>query len=137
MNEQQLTCLALNIYHEARGEPLEGQLAVAFVTHNRAMDRSGEFRRHNTYCDVVKQGYKPGKMSCHFSWYCDGKSDKAKDLNSWRRIKVLAKQFIMNYHTMNDPTKGAMHYHTVDVKPWWTNKMSGSILIGDHYFWVK
>ena len=31
-----LLCLALNIYHEARGEPLKGQIAVASVTMNRA-----------------------------------------------------------------------------------------------------
>ena len=28
-------CLALNIYHEARGEPIVGQEAVAYVTINR------------------------------------------------------------------------------------------------------
>jgi len=27
-----LACLSVNVYHEARGEPDEGQLAVAYVT---------------------------------------------------------------------------------------------------------
>ena len=32
---EQLSCLALNIFHEARGEPKLGQYAVAHVTKNR------------------------------------------------------------------------------------------------------
>ena len=32
---QELGCLAMNIYHEARGEPEMGKLAVAAVTMNR------------------------------------------------------------------------------------------------------
>jgi N-acetylmuramoyl-L-alanine amidase len=34
--ENALLCLALNVYHEARGETVEGQVAVAMVTMNRA-----------------------------------------------------------------------------------------------------
>lgn len=33
-----LLCLALNIHFESRGEPIEGQLAVAHVTINRAKE---------------------------------------------------------------------------------------------------
>ena len=32
VREQQLDCLAKNIYHEARSEPFEGKVAVAQVT---------------------------------------------------------------------------------------------------------
>lgn len=35
--EQALTCLAENVYHEARGESVEGQLAVALVTLGRTL----------------------------------------------------------------------------------------------------
>ena len=50
-------CLALNIYHEARGEPIEGQRAVASVTLNRTLDP----RWPSTVCGVV---YDPQQ----FSW---------------------------------------------------------------------
>ena len=35
MIETALMCLALNIYFEARSEPIEGQIAIAEVTLNR------------------------------------------------------------------------------------------------------
>ena len=44
-------CLAKAVYFESKGEPLNGQLAVAEVVMNRA--KSGRFA--NTLCGVVKQ----------------------------------------------------------------------------------
>lgn len=35
MIAEMLTCIALNVYYEARSEPLEGQYAVAHVVLNR------------------------------------------------------------------------------------------------------
>ena len=49
-------CLALNLYHEARGESLAGNLAVGFVTMNRVADP----RYPDTVCGVVKQSITPG-----------------------------------------------------------------------------
>jgi spore germination cell wall hydrolase CwlJ-like protein len=50
-DEKQLECLAKVVYHEARGEPLKGQEAVAHVVMNRV--NSPKFP--NTICEVVKQ----------------------------------------------------------------------------------
>ncbi len=44
-------CIAVAVYHEARGESLEGQLAVAKVIMNRA--KSGKYP--TSWCGVVKQ----------------------------------------------------------------------------------
>jgi N-acetylmuramoyl-L-alanine amidase len=55
------TCLAENLYHEARGESIDGQLMVAEVTINRVL--SPDFP--NTVCEVVNQ---PGQ----FSWVGKG-----------------------------------------------------------------
>ena len=38
MIAEALVCLALNIYHEAKNQPLIGQIAVAQVTINRVRD---------------------------------------------------------------------------------------------------
>ena len=35
IDQEEVACLAINIYHEARGESSEGKIAVAFVTLNR------------------------------------------------------------------------------------------------------
>ena len=48
----QLTCLAVTVYHEARGEPLVGQLAVATTVINRVHDS----RWPSTICDTIKEG---------------------------------------------------------------------------------
>jgi spore germination cell wall hydrolase CwlJ-like protein len=45
-----LTCLALNIYHEARSESFDGQYAVAHVVINRVQDH----RWPDSICEVVK-----------------------------------------------------------------------------------
>ena len=49
-----ITCLALNIYWEARNQSFIAQVAVAEVTMNRVYDD----RNPNTVCEVVKQGQK-------------------------------------------------------------------------------
>ena len=49
---QELTCLAQNIYFEARSEPLEGKLAVAHVVMNRVASRYFP----DTVCGVVQDG---------------------------------------------------------------------------------
>src|SRR5678815_178687 len=50
----QANCIAVAVYHEARGESLEGQLAVAKVIMNRAA--SGKYP--TSWCGVVKQPWQ-------------------------------------------------------------------------------
>ena len=45
-------CLAMNVYHEARNQPLAGQMAVISVTVNRVNDK----RFPNSICGVVYEG---------------------------------------------------------------------------------
>ena len=52
MIAEMLTCIALNVYYEARSEPLEGQYAVAHVVLNRVADD----KFPDDACKVVKQG---------------------------------------------------------------------------------
>ena len=63
----EVTCLAQNIYWEARNQSIQGMYAVADVTLNRVKDK----RWPSTVCEVVKQR----RRSRQFSWYCDGKPD--------------------------------------------------------------
>ena len=52
INQEELWCLANNIYFEARAESYSGKQAVANVTDNR---KDSELHP-NTYCGVVKEG---------------------------------------------------------------------------------
>ena len=51
MIAEMLTCIALNVYYEARSEPLEGQYAVAHVVLNRVASP----RFPDDACTVVQQ----------------------------------------------------------------------------------
>jgi len=84
--ERQLACLARNVFYEANGEPMAGQMAVAQVTVNRA--RSGLFPRD--LCAVVSQSTVVGGDTrvCQFSWYCN------RDLNKSRVIKRSESSYI-------------------------------------------
>ena len=86
-----ITCLALNIYWEARNQGIVGQLAVGQVVMNRVADK----RYPDTTCKVVMQGpvYRSGypvRHRCQFSWYCDGKSDKVKEHKAYNQAYFIA-----------------------------------------------
>jgi len=71
-NQDDQQCLATTIYHEARGEPREGQIAVAHVN----LNRRGHAVFSPTICEIVKQGAEKGGTSCQFSTWCDGRADQ-------------------------------------------------------------
>ena len=137
---EQVFCLAQNIYHEARGENISGQMAVAHVTMNRV--NSDKFP--NTVCEVVYQsryskwwldrGKKvPVKHKCQFSWYCDGRSDGISDWESFDNIVDISKQIILG--RLDDNTNGAVYYHADYVKPSWSNYMKVSAVYDNHIFY--
>ena len=134
---QEVECLAQNMYFEAGAEPEKGQLAVAFVTHNRT--QSGAFP--DSYCGVVKQ--RVGAV-CQFSWYCESRAKAmidrkllTVDNNSvYNKITDMALKFYLYPETFKDPTKGALFFHADYVKPGWNN-MRYTTQIGRHLFYNK
>lgn len=137
---QEVTCMARNIYFEARGEPRQGQIAVAHVVLNRL--NSNLFP--DTVCAVVTQGplnehilstqsrEVPLLHQCQFSWYCDGRSDTPRNGTAWNRSISLAIS-VMN-EEISDPTRGAKWFHNTSVNPNW-DKLSRTMTIGDHIFY--
>lgn len=133
MLTEAIMCLALNIYHEARGEPLAGQLAVAQVVLNRV--KSPKFP--DTVCEVVHQGQynktTPIKNRCQFSWWCDGKSDVPKDNTAWEEIAELATKLVTKQNV--DITEGALYYHTTNIDPYWSKQFKQTVIINSHVFY--
>jgi len=136
----ELECLALNIYHESRGDSLAGQAAVADVVLNRVE----EDRYPDTVCEVVKQAVLienwkgnivPKRHQCQFSWFCDGVADEPGDPDAWAEALLLAEE------TMNGNwrgiTEGSTHYHAAHMRAVWSNdrgmKYTGTI--GQHEFY--
>jgi len=138
--QQQLTCLAKNIYFEARNEPFAGQFAVALVTLNRVNDTAFP----NTICDVVYQGIHtndgfPKRNRCQFSWYCDGISDEIRNPKAYKMTQKIANLAILQYSKLKseglDFTEGARYYHTYEINPRWSQAYPKVGRIGDHIFY--
>ena len=115
-------CLAKNIYHEARGEPLEGQLAVAQVTMNRL--RHPNFA--GSVCGVVYE-YK------QFSWTLE-KPKKIKDQRAWEAAIKLSKLVLSN-QAENPKLKTALYFHTRQIRPYWSKDKRIVAVIGNHIFY--
>ena len=124
-----LMCLALNVYHEARSEPLQGQAAVAHVVLNRVA--SG--RWPDDVCSVIHQGYEKGKFKCQFTWYCDGKPDEPTEILAWAKSVLVANQVLTG--VVPDVTNGATHYHARYVNPYWSASLSKTVTYGSHLFY--
>ncbi len=125
---QEIGCLALTIYHEARGESERGKLAVGHVVMNRT--RSALFPAN--VCDVVRQGGQQYHR-CQFSWWCDGRSDRPKDQAALRESLRLAEEIY--FGCTRDPTAGALWYHSTAVKPSWSKSFELGKRIDRHVFY--
>lgn len=134
----EIECMAINAYHEARDQSVAGQLAVMHVVLNRVA--SPKFP--DTICGVVTQGPTyvnwlgnewPIRDRCQFSWYCDGMSDTAEDTKAYNKIKKLAIHVVTS--ETFDITEGSTHYHADYVKPKWRKHFRQVTKIDSHIFY--
>jgi spore germination cell wall hydrolase CwlJ-like protein len=79
------TCLALNVYFEARNQDTDGQILVAEVTMNRVADD----RFPDEICAVVWQNKA-------FSWTHDGKPDVPKNIEAWLKAQIVSYEVLLN-----------------------------------------
>jgi spore germination cell wall hydrolase CwlJ-like protein len=131
-----MKCLALNSYFESRNQSPNGGIAVTHVVLNRVADK----RYPSTICEVVKQGIKNKDGSirrnkCQFSWYCDGLSDKPREPESW--VDALNRTIVALelYKEGFDISHGSTHYHSKNVKPYWSKTIDYITTIDDHHFY--
>jgi len=129
-----IKCLAMNVYHEARGEPARGQYAVAVVTMNRA----NSARYPDDVCHVV---YQKGWSSKHrryvaaFSWTLDKVSDIPEESLAWKKAIDVAKTIYQEEDSDKAKVKDAMFYHADYIKPRWASQKSRITKIGRHIFY--
>ena len=133
---RQRDSLALNVYHESKGESELGQRAVAYVTLNRVNDP----QYPDDVCKVVHQAVRssdgtPVLHQCQFSWYCDGRSDEPVDKEAYAQAKFVASVVINTYGNSFDPTMGATMYHNDSVNPGWSDAFDQTTRIENHIFY--
>jgi hypothetical protein len=116
-------CVATAVYFEARGEPIEGQLAVAQVVLNRAA--SGKYP--SSVCAVVKQ-------RSQFSFIRRGKIPPiAKATEAWRKAVAIAR--IAWERLANQIGADVLWYHASYVSPNWGRRLTRVAQIGTHIFY--
>jgi spore germination cell wall hydrolase CwlJ-like protein len=118
---QDIECLASNIYHEARGEGLQGQIAVAQVTVNRVA--SGKFQ--SNVCKVVYANKQ-------FSWTNSG-TKRVKDTKAWQNAVAVAQAVLTQ--SIHLPDFKALYFHTRQVKPTWAKTKRVVAVINNHIFY--
>lgn len=129
--------LALCVWAESRGEPVEGQIAVAWVVRRRVE------RRRSTYVDQILKPYQ-------FSAFNETDPNRAKidDLatrtdaqrdneQGWRQALYVARGVIGNW--LADNVRGADHYATTAIllsseAPSWADPAKQVVVIGHHTF---
>ncbi len=123
-----LTCLARNIYFEARGESVAGQLAVAEVTMNRVASK----RFPDTVCSVVHEqrwdAIRKRNVGA-FSWTEFDTMPKPKG-KPWQRATMLVVSAYDNEETLQVP--GALFYRAERITPRWSRTKKLVAEIGRH-----
>jgi spore germination cell wall hydrolase CwlJ-like protein len=130
-DRRNLTCLARNVYFEARGEPAAGQYAVAEVT----MNRKASGRYPGTVCGVVYQkNWDPLRKRYvgAFSWTELG-AVAAPRGEEWERAWKVAEA--VYYRREAPQLEGALHFHATYIKPDWARSKQPIARIGRHIFY--
>lgn len=105
LNQKQTECIATAIYHEARGEPVMGQAAVAYVINNRVHSK----RYPNTACEAVYQKHQFTNVQ---------HARPNKESKAWQVATEIAAYSQVGL--IDDETGGATMYANFSkVKPRW------------------
>lgn len=126
--DRDFVCLKEAIYHEARGEDVLGQFAVAEVILNRV---DSPFYP-DTPCGVVHQNAHMTN-ACQFSYACNGRSRAMSE----REARIIAAQIadILLSGAPRELTHGATHFHASRVTPSWSRVYDRTARIGEHIFY--
>ena len=115
-------CMLKNIYHEARGDSVEGMQAVALVTLNRAA------QKNKTVCEIVYEHKQ-------FSWTAMKNIRNKALTDNFDAVAVVATDAMAG--RLHDITNGATYYHAKSVNPYWVKAVTKVGTIGAHIFYRK
>ncbi len=119
----EMQCLAQAVYWEARGEDLDGQLAVAQVIINRTENR----RFPGNYCGVVTQ-------PAQFSFVQGGRIPAVRSgTRAWHRAKAIAQ--IAHEELWDSEVGDALYFHARRVRPSWSHTKLARATIDSHIFY--
>ena len=109
LKHDQILCLALAIYHEARGELEAERLAVAEVVYNRAV-----------HTDLTICGTIWADNGSQFQWVKSSDTIVPRELAVWQAVQFSALRFAR--HRPTDSTHGATNfYNPLLCSPEWAH----------------
>ena len=129
--------LALTMWGEARSHGEEGMRAVGHVIKNRA-DSGKRMFGGDEIADVAMKNKQ-------FSAWNENDPNREAMLNisnlkkgspdhvAWEKAYQIAGEILSG--KSNDPTKGALFYHTTGVKPYWAKTMKPVTRYANHIFY--
>ena len=120
VDEASFRCMMETLYHEARGEGVQGIEAVASVVMNRAR------QANKSVCSVVYERKQ-------FSWVFVTKDKRMK--GNIMDVLVVTNKALNGY--LVDITGGATHYHATYVKPRWAKHLKRTVKIINHIFYKE
>jgi spore germination cell wall hydrolase CwlJ-like protein len=123
-DDREQDCLASAVYFEARGERLQGQLAVANVVLNRVASS----KYPDTVCEVVEQ---PWQFSFVNATGRIPEADRSSD--AWRSAVAIAR--IAQAGTARAVDSDVLWYHAEYVSPSWGRRLARQDKIGLHIFY--
>jgi spore germination cell wall hydrolase CwlJ-like protein len=118
-------CIAIAVYHEARGEPLDGQLAVAEVIMNRAA--SGRYPAG--WCEVVKQPWQFSFVNPRTGRIPAVNRDSA----AWAYAQAITRIAVGSF--ADALPADVLWYHADYVAPSWGRRLAKVDKIGAHIFY--
>ena len=130
--DPEIWCLAENIYHESKGEPIEGKISVAKATLNRV--KSPNFP--NTVCEVVYQpSNNPNRpLACAFSWTCAKIKPEIINFEKWDESAEIG---AFMYYDLIKSDIQAKHYVRCGIRRLWMIEMYQSKKVHNHCFYRK
>ena len=129
-NHSDADLLARFIWTEARGERLEGKLAVAHMVLNRVKARS---HYGSNISDVILKSKDFLGLRERDSMLAQMPNAVSTD-REFALCKAIA-ELATRGHLKDDPTGGATHFHRVTQKPSWASKLIFRRQIGNHFFY--
>ncbi len=132
MTEQEINCMAQNLYREARGEGDQGMIAVGYVVLNRMATKGYP----KSVCGVVhhKLTLRSGKVSCQFSWACTSLRNAPMKPASYVHARNLAMK-VMSREVEN-PIDDSIYFQVKTVRTAHARKSNFRAAIGNHRFFA-
>ena len=120
LDEASFRCMMETLYHEARGEGVQGMEAVAAVVMNRAKQSK------KSVCSVVYERKQ-------FSWVFVTKDKSIK--GNIRDVLAITHKALAGI--LVDVTDGSTHYHATYVNPKWAKHLKKTVKINNHIFYKE